>query len=264
MEQQPASDAMSREQGDQPDRELARLTARMRSNEEEAYRTFYLRYFDRLFRYLLVVTGGSEQQAKDALQDTLVRVVNHIKEFESEEAFWGWLTLLARSALKDQHRKTSRYSRALERFFTQEQPGLATLYGSTTDTIALEECKANDRYYGVTTKSPRLLVAIEARLTRVLDLTNPAIRRALDLTLQELAAEDWRKLLAAGRESLTQVVGRAVAAVGGSGLVARSAAVKRGVNVIIFRGARAADRLQVVEGDKLDAMGVDERARAKV
>ena len=60
---------------------------------------------------------------------------------------------------------------------------------------ALEECKANERYYGVVTKSPRLLVAIEAQLTRVVDLTIPDIRRALDLSLKELAAEDceWRR-----------------------------------------------------------------------
>ncbi len=135
-------------------------------------------------------------------------------------------------------------------------PGHATLYGSTTDSTALEECKANDRYYGVTTKSPRLLVAIEAKLTGVLDLTDPAIRRKLDLTLKELAAEDWRKLMAAGKESFTQVVGRAVAESGGSGILARSAAVKRGVNVIIFPGACAADHLEVVEGKKLDALGV--------
>ena len=58
-------------------------------------------------------------------------------------------------------------------------PGLATVYGSTTDTTALEECKAHDRYYGVETKSPRLLVAIEAQLTRTLDLTDATTRRAL-------------------------------------------------------------------------------------
>lgn len=62
-------------------------------------------------------------------------------------------------------------------------PGLATLYGSTTDATALEECKASDRYYGVQTKSPRLLVAIEVQLTKLLDLTNPATRRGIDVTL---------------------------------------------------------------------------------
>ena len=134
--------------------------------------------------------------------------------------------------------------------------GLATVYGSTTDTTALEECKAHDRYYGIVTKGPRLLVAIEARLTRVLDLTNPDIRRALDITLAELAAEDWRKLQAAGKESLTQVLGRAVAESGGSGLLSRSAAVHRGVNVAVFPGVCRADRMAVVEGDKLDKLGV--------
>ena len=135
-------------------------------------------------------------------------------------------------------------------------PGLATVYGSTTDITALEECKANDRYYGVETKSPRLLVAIEGRLTHVLDLTAPAIRRALDVSLAELAAEDWRKVLATGKESFTQTVGRAVAAGGGSGLVARSAAVPRGVTVAVFRGVRRGDRLEIVEGEKLGTLGV--------
>ena len=135
-------------------------------------------------------------------------------------------------------------------------PGLATLYGSTTDITALEECKANDRYYGVETKSPRLLIAIEAQLIRMLDLTAPATRRAMGLTLAELGSEDWRKLLAAGKESLTQAIGRAVAAAGGCGLVSRSAAVPRGINVAIFPGGCAADHLEVVEGVKLEKLGV--------
>lgn len=138
-------------------------------------------------------------------------------------------------------------------------PGLATLYGSTTDMTALEECKANDRYYGVQTKGPRLLVAIEVELNRVLDLTKPEVRRGLGLTLTELTAEDWRKLLDAGRESLTQALGRAVAAVGASGLLARSAVVKRGVNGVVFPGASLADRLKVVEGDKLERLGLRRR-----
>jgi len=135
-------------------------------------------------------------------------------------------------------------------------PGYPTLYGSTTDNTALEECKAGDRYYGIVPRGPRLLVAIEARLTRVLDLANSDNRRALNLTFTDLAAEDWRKLQSAGRESLTQALGRAVAETGGSGLLARSAAVRGGVNVVVFPGVRRADRMVVVEGDKLDRLGV--------
>jgi RES domain-containing protein len=136
-------------------------------------------------------------------------------------------------------------------------PGLATLYGSTTDTTALEECKAIDRYYCVETKSPRLLVAIEASLMRVLNLTSPEIRGPLDnIMLTELKGEDWRKLQAAGRESFTQAIGRAVATTGGSGLLVRSAAVHQGINGVVFPRACAKDLLKVVEGEKLEALGV--------
>lgn len=139
-------------------------------------------------------------------------------------------------------------------------PGLSALYGSTKDATALQECKANDRYYGVVTKGPRLLVAIEARLDRVLDLTKPGMRRKLGVTLAGLASEDWRMQLAAGRESVTQAVGRAVVASGGSGLLVCSSAVPRGVNVVMFPGINSGDDLAVVEAEKLEQLGARLRA----
>jgi len=84
--------------------------------EEEAYRSFYDAYFDRLFRYLLVVTHGDEQAAREALQATLVRVVRHIKAFPDDTQFWRWLVAVARSALADERRKHGRYLSFLDRF----------------------------------------------------------------------------------------------------------------------------------------------------
>lgn len=139
-------------------------------------------------------------------------------------------------------------------------PGMTTVYGSTTDTTALEECKAHDRYYGVETKSPRLLVAIEVKVTGMLDLTQAGIRRALGVTLKELAAEDWRKLMQSGQESSTQALGRAAAAGGASGMLIRSAAVPLGINVAIFPQARKGDWMKVVEEEKLAQLGVRLRA----
>ena len=88
----------------------------MAKGDEAAYRTFYDAYFDRLLRYLLVVTHGQEEAAREALQATLVRVVRHIKVFPTDAVFWSWLTVLARSALTDQTRKRQRYLAFLERF----------------------------------------------------------------------------------------------------------------------------------------------------
>jgi RNA polymerase sigma-70 factor, ECF subfamily len=96
--------------------DVAALSRRMAKGEESAYRVFYDAYCHRLSRYLLVVTRGDEDAAREALQATLVRVVRHIKPFADEGVFWSWLTVLARSALGDQTRKRRRYLAFLDRF----------------------------------------------------------------------------------------------------------------------------------------------------
>ncbi len=88
----------------------------MARGDELAYRTFYDTYFHRLSRYLLVVTAGDEDAAREAFQAALLRVVRHIKPFSDEAAFWSWLTVLARSAHSDQARKRRRYLAFLDRF----------------------------------------------------------------------------------------------------------------------------------------------------
>ena len=97
------------------------LTARLAEGDEEAYRMFHELYFHRLLRYLIVVTGGREEAAREALQLALLRVVRDIRKFHSEEVFWSWLTVLARCAVVDEERKRHRYLAFLDRFFRREQ-----------------------------------------------------------------------------------------------------------------------------------------------
>jgi len=102
--------------------DIASLTARMAAHDEPAYRQFYDLYFNRLLRYLLVLTGGREDAARDALQAAMPRIVRHVRRFDSEEVFWSWLTVLARSSVVDSERKRKRYLALLERFFRSAQP----------------------------------------------------------------------------------------------------------------------------------------------
>jgi len=100
---------------------------------EMAYRLFYDAYFERLRRYLLVVTAGDEHATQEALQSAMLRVVRYIKEFSDEQMFWGWLTVLARTSFIDLTRKRSRYWRFLERFARQMEPK------EPTPEVALED-----------------------------------------------------------------------------------------------------------------------------
>jgi RNA polymerase sigma-70 factor (ECF subfamily) len=93
----------------------------MRAGEEAAYREFFNAYYDRLFRYLIVVAAGDLGAAEEALESALLRVVRYIKVFEREDVFWNWLTVLVRSAFSDQSRKRRRYLAFLDRFTRQQR-----------------------------------------------------------------------------------------------------------------------------------------------
>jgi RNA polymerase sigma-70 factor (ECF subfamily) len=87
----------------------ATLTLGLAGQDEAAFRQFHAEYFDRLFRYHLVVARGDEQSARDALQETFTRVARHAKRFDDAHVFWCWLTVLAQSAAVDAGRRRQRY-----------------------------------------------------------------------------------------------------------------------------------------------------------
>ena len=95
---------------------VAELTRRLAAGEEMAFREFHARYFNRLHHFLLAVTRGQEHAARDALQETLLRVARHARVFDDEEIFWGWLKAVARNAARDGGRKQRSYLALLEKF----------------------------------------------------------------------------------------------------------------------------------------------------
>ena len=96
--------------------EVSHLTRGLASGNEDDFREFHRLYFARLYQFLLVVARGQEQEAKEVLQETMVRVARYVRPFESEEVFWSWLKRVARSAAQDRGRKHQRYSALVRRF----------------------------------------------------------------------------------------------------------------------------------------------------
>ena len=148
--------------------------------DEAAYRAFYDAYFDRLSRYLLVVTAGDEDAAREALQSALVRVVRHIKVFPSEAVFWSWLTVLARSALSDQNRKQRRYLAFLDRF----------TWHSRAQQASPDDPEANDKLVTLLESNLGELPPDERRLVEAKYLEGRSVRDvAEELNLSEKAVE---------------------------------------------------------------------------
>jgi RES domain-containing protein len=129
------------------------------------------------------------------------------------------------------------------------------VYGSVSDTVAVAESRANAEYAAMPFpfRTPRLLVTLELNLEKLIDLTQPETIQLLDLEQEELRAEDWRKVQAEGRESLSQCFGRAVFESGANGLLAPSARVPGGVNVVYMPENRCrASEAKVFEPEKLE------------
>ncbi|WOO42482.1 RNA polymerase sigma factor [Rubellicoccus peritrichatus] len=101
-------------ESNEPD--IRQLTRRMRKGNEMAYREFYDKYSLRLLRYLVALHTGNLEAARETMQDTFLKVAKHIRCFDDEAVFWGWLRAVAKSVFLDHTRKQGRYWRMLNRF----------------------------------------------------------------------------------------------------------------------------------------------------
>jgi RNA polymerase sigma-70 factor (ECF subfamily) len=123
---------------------IAALTQRLAAGDEAAFREFHAQYFDRLYQFLLVVARGQEHEAREALQETLLRVARSARPFDNETVFWCWLKAIARNAARDAGRKRSRYAALLHSFAFFKRPELPSA-PATADarlTAVLDECLA--------------------------------------------------------------------------------------------------------------------------
>lgn len=142
-----------------------------------------------------------------------------------------------------------------------------SVYGSTSDVVAVEESRANVEYAGIPfpVRTARLLVTIELDLKKVLDLTNPETLTMMEMEIsaEELRAEDWRRLQDQGFESLTQALGRAAFDNGVNGMLVSSAKVEAGINAVYFPENRSHEgEARVWESEKLEK--IKERSRIKL
>jgi RNA polymerase sigma factor (sigma-70 family) len=176
------------------DFDVLSLTAALRRGHEEAWREFHGAFYPRLFRWLLALSHGDEEQAAEAAHLTFLRAVRRVPETPCGEELWRWLTRLARCAYIDEWRRRKSRGRFLSRWLDAAEP--PHLPPADSDPLAaLEECLAclpeedrlllEDKYFA---RQPvRDLAALrnvsekalESRLTRARERLREALTRHL-------------------------------------------------------------------------------------
>jgi RNA polymerase sigma-70 factor (ECF subfamily) len=179
------------------------LTRRLGDGDEAAWRHFHASYAPRLFRYLLVVTRGDDEASREALQQTFLRAVRHMRRFEAEPAFWSWLTVLARTALLDELRRRSRRASLIERWCAQFSPAAPSAPQTENPddrlqelmTAGLEDLSAEDRMLleqkYLAGESVREIAAAEHRTEKAIEARLGRARQKLrTLVMARLRNED--------------------------------------------------------------------------
>ncbi len=128
---------------------------------------------------------------------------------------------------------------------------------SLTQDAALGESNSHFTYYKLPLADlrPQAIVGVRLRLEKVIDLTHPkGLGKQPWVHLDELLAEDWRKINDSGHESQSQAFGRAAHDAGAEGILAPSARMSDGVNLVYFPES-------VLGPGKAEILGRDELER---
>ena len=123
---------------------------------------------------------------------------------------------------------------------------------STSQETAIAESGASFTYYNFAPSDvrPKVIVAVRASLSKVLDLVAPKGLRARHwLELDSLLAEDWGKVNDAQHESQSQAFGRATHAIGAEAFLVPSARVPKGMNLVYFPPALARGSVVQILGE---------------
>ena len=132
--------------------------------------------------------------------------------------------------------------------------GIAALHAPLTPESAMAETLAHHRYYGLPVEDamPRMFVAMEARLRSVLDFRRGSVRQRIRVSLDRIMTLDWRKEVRAGRDPITQTIGRAASQLGWEGMVVPSAADPKGCNLLVFpQNLQSGSEVRVLHPDRL-------------
>ena len=91
--------------------DIQALTRAVRRGDADAFSRFYDLYSFRLYKFLLVLARGDENEAREACQAVFIKLAKRCDVFGDEQRFWAWLCVLAKNTFLDQCRSRRRLNR---------------------------------------------------------------------------------------------------------------------------------------------------------
>lgn len=114
------------------------------------------------------------------------------------------------------------------------------VYGSLEPETAVAEALSTLNGFGVPPAQarPRVFVAVALRLQSVLDLALPHVTNLLGLDVDKILKKDWKAAQDAGREAMSQAIGRIAWELRVEAILVPSAVSARDRNIAVFPGRR--------------------------
>lgn len=88
------------------------LITRYLKGDQASFELLYARYKSSVFGYFK--RQLADAQAQDAFQDTWIRVIDHLDQYEAQDQFSGYLFTVAHNVLMDVHRRQARTPESTE------------------------------------------------------------------------------------------------------------------------------------------------------
>ncbi len=91
--------------------DIQALARAVRRGDAEAFSRFYDLYSFRLYKFLLVLARGDENEAREVCQTVFIKLTKRCDTFGDERRFWSWLCALAKNTYIDHWRARQRLNR---------------------------------------------------------------------------------------------------------------------------------------------------------
>ena len=95
------------------DRALAR---RILKGDEAAFRDVFDRFFPRLYRFALARLDGNPDEAREVVQQTFCKAIEHLDSYRGEASLYAWLCQICRNNILDAGRRRAKDSGVITLF----------------------------------------------------------------------------------------------------------------------------------------------------